>query len=908
MARFRITQALVFLVSSLLTLTASAATYNLFSPATGVLKGNSSTYITTPAVSTDILGMWSGTCNSSTYMRGDGSCQVPPGTGGGTVNSVALSAPSVFSVGGSPVTNTGTLALTFATGQTANSFLATPDGTTGALTLRTIVSGDLPAINLTSGVTGTLPFGNGGTGATSFTNHGVVLGGASALSSLAVLGNDTLLQGNAAANPGPVSVPNCGSSTAALAYSTSTHTFSCQTITAGTGTVTSVDFTAPSVFSVAGAPVTGSGTIAVTFATGQTANQVLASPNGSTGAVSLRSLVGADIPAINLGASGAGGVTGNLPVGNLNGGSGATSHTYWQGSGNWSAIDLTADVSGILPAANGGTGNGFTLFSGPATSTKTFTLPNASSTILTSNAAVTVAQGGTGAATLTGYVKGSGTSALTASSTIPYSDLAGTPSIPTGANPSASAGLTAVNGSASTFMRSDGAPAISQSISPSWTGNHTFTPSSGIPVTISQGVGGVFTDYRVPSTAGTGAYIRFFDSTGSLARGFIGIGNSVVSGAAITDLALSPGASGRVLIGTPSGAAIGTIFDSTGAVTINGPSSGTALAITGGPSTSTVIGIVAGSGGGAGVKTDDGTNAFISGAGILSSGVWSVYDSTHSSERFKISSTGATTINAPSSGTTLNLTSSGAGAVAFQAVDNGGVHAIYIRPNVSSTNLISSNFLSGSTYRPLALSARENSADFVVGTVGGVTIGSPASGTALTVNAVNSSTAAVDLASGTLKIGGSTGTSGQVLTSGGASAAPTWTTVSTLTSGTFTCTFTGMTTTVTGTCGYSIAGNTATIFNNSGATINGTSNTTSMTMTGLPAALRPTHNQSGIYGGTCNNGVCNNLTYLTIDVGASNSTVAFGLCSTVSNCAGGNFTASGSKGVDSYFSFTYALN
>jgi hypothetical protein len=44
-----------------------------------------------------------------------------------------------------------------------------------------------------------------------------------------------------------------------------------------------------------------------------------------------------------------------------------------------------------------------------------------------------------------------------------------------GANPSASVGLTAVNGAASTYMRSDGAPALSQSIAPVWTGAHTFT-------------------------------------------------------------------------------------------------------------------------------------------------------------------------------------------------------------------------------------------------------------------------------------------------------------------------------------------------------------------------------------------------------------------------------------------------
>jgi hypothetical protein len=41
-----------------------------------------------------------------------------------------------------------------------------------------------------------------------------------------------------------------------------------------------------------------------------------------------------------------------------------------------------------------------------------------------------------------------------------------------GGNPTASAGLTAVNGVATTFMRSDGAPAISQAITPTWSGLH----------------------------------------------------------------------------------------------------------------------------------------------------------------------------------------------------------------------------------------------------------------------------------------------------------------------------------------------------------------------------------------------------------------------------------------------------
>jgi hypothetical protein len=48
----------------------------------------------------------------------------------------------------------------------------------------------------------------------------------------------------------------------------------------------------------------------------------------------------------------------------------------------------------------------------------------------------------------------------------------------TGANPTALVGLTAVNGSAGTFLRSDGAPALNQSIVPVWTGNHTISFTS----------------------------------------------------------------------------------------------------------------------------------------------------------------------------------------------------------------------------------------------------------------------------------------------------------------------------------------------------------------------------------------------------------------------------------------------
>jgi hypothetical protein len=56
------------------------------------------------------------------------------------------------------------------------------------------------------------------------------------------------------------------------------------------------------------------------------------------------------------------------------------------------------------------------------------------------------------------------------------------------ANPSASVGLAAVNGTAATFMTSDSAPPLSQAITPTWTGAHTFTPGSGVAITVNAPV------------------------------------------------------------------------------------------------------------------------------------------------------------------------------------------------------------------------------------------------------------------------------------------------------------------------------------------------------------------------------------------------------------------------------------
>lgn len=81
----------------------------------------------------------------------------------------------------------------------------------------------------------------------------------------------------------------------------------------------------------------------------------------------------------------------------------------------WAQVDLTNGVTGILPTANGGTGVAFFNVAGP-TIARTFTFPDAAATVLTTNTAVTVSQGGTGvtSAVSDAVLVGDSTSAYTA--------------------------------------------------------------------------------------------------------------------------------------------------------------------------------------------------------------------------------------------------------------------------------------------------------------------------------------------------------------------------------------------------------------------------------------------------------------------------------------------------------------
>ena len=156
-----------------------------------------------------------GTSGASTF---DGTTlnipQYTSGGGGtGTVTSVGLTAPSLFTVSGSPVTTSGTLALTY--------------------------SGNA------------LPLANGGTGATSASDARITLGGTTSGISLFTLTNsvtDKFIKVNS-------------NNTITLLNAADTRT----TIGAGTGSVSSVAMSVPTFLSVSGSPVTSSGTLAVSL-------------------------------------------------------------------------------------------------------------------------------------------------------------------------------------------------------------------------------------------------------------------------------------------------------------------------------------------------------------------------------------------------------------------------------------------------------------------------------------------------------------------------------------------------------------------------------------------------------------------------------------------------------------------
>ena len=146
------------------------------------------------------------------------------------------------------------------------------------------------------------------------------------------------------------------------------------------GTVTSVTGTSPVASSGGATPAislsAGYGDTLNPYAS-KTANFVLAAPNGSAGVPTFRAVVAADIPTLNQSTTG----------------SAATLTTPRAIYGN--NFDGSAALTQVIASTFGGTGNGFTKFTGATTAEKTYTLPDASSTIVVQGGALGTPSSGT---------------------------------------------------------------------------------------------------------------------------------------------------------------------------------------------------------------------------------------------------------------------------------------------------------------------------------------------------------------------------------------------------------------------------------------------------------------------------------------------------------------------------------
>lgn len=397
-------------------------------------------------------------------------CASNSGGGSGTLTSVALTMPSIFSVAGSPITGAGTFAVTavgvsgglpyfnsaatLASSASLSQFAVLVGGGAGqapaslsSLGTTTQVlhgnAGGLPSFG--SIVIGDIAAGSlSGTGAKLGTTTGALIngncvsidvngnfvdaglvcgggGGGGGVSSVAVAVANGLftVSGSPIVAAGTITLTPAGTS-GGIRYFTSA------TSEASTPTLTQFALLAGG--GAGGAPqaLPGLGTSTqllhgnnaglATFSQLAIAdiNASILTGNGAKLATSTGSLtsthcvsIDANLNFVDAGAACGSGGGGSSAFSAISGGTN-TIATMFVGTGAFIGPINSGTVAansfiGTLAGGNGGTGNAFMQFTGPATSQKTYTLPNASTTILTTSATITVPQGGTG---LTGGTSG----------------------------------------------------------------------------------------------------------------------------------------------------------------------------------------------------------------------------------------------------------------------------------------------------------------------------------------------------------------------------------------------------------------------------------------------------------------------------------------------------------------------
>lgn len=248
----------------------------------------------------------------------------------------------------------------------------------------------------------------------------------------------------------------------------------------GSGTVTSVAVANATGITWTGSPITTSGTLTPTLSANLQSWSGIAP---SAKADASHTHAASDI------------TSGVLSTSRLGSGT-ADSTKYLRGDGQWITLPTGGGAGTVTNVAFSGGTTGLGASGSPITSSGTITL----------NGVLVVSNGGTGASTLTGYVKGNGTSAMTASSTIPGSDVSG----------NISGNAANVTGTVAVANGGTGATTLTGYVKGN--GTSAMTATTTIPVT-DGGTGGTT---AATGRAGLGIYVQSSDP-GAVADGSLWI-------------------------------------------------------------------------------------------------------------------------------------------------------------------------------------------------------------------------------------------------------------------------------------------------------------------------------------------------------------------------------------------------